>query len=78
MVKLVKTRRGCAMLERHDRYDVVLNGKVVDQLYFNLVGYTGYIPFPDGNMPVCDASMTLVKRYVASANREWKKAAVTA
>ncbi len=37
MIKLVKTTRGCHMLERTPRYDVMLNGNLFDQLYYNMI-----------------------------------------
>ena len=47
-IELVATRRGCQMLEAMDRYDVMLHGQLTGQLYFNLCGYVGYLPMPDG------------------------------
>ena len=42
-IRLVKTRTGCEILETHPRYDVLLYGKKIGQLYFNMRGYTGVV-----------------------------------
>ena len=47
-LELVRTRQGCAMMEIQPRFDVLLYGKNVGQLYFNLRGYVGSLPTPEG------------------------------
>jgi hypothetical protein len=37
-----------AMLENRMRYDVMLDGRVFDTLYYNMTGYVGTLPLPDG------------------------------
>ena len=73
MLKLVKTRRGCAMCETTDRYDVVLNGVTVGQLYHNIIGYVGTLPLPEGGkLSIGERSITAYNREVAKLNREFK------
>lgn len=64
------------MLERHDRYDVELSGRIVGQLYFNLRGYVGVLPVPEGgNLTIGEQPITAYRREVAKLNREWKAVA---
>ena len=73
MLKLVKTRRGCAMCETTDRYDVVLDGVTVDQLWFNMRGYVGTLPLPEGGkLSIGERSITAYKAEVVKLNREFK------
>jgi hypothetical protein len=76
MIKLIKTRRGCAMLEKQDRYDVEFDGQVVGQLWFNMRGYVGTLPSPEGPLSIGERPITAYKAEVAKLNREWKQAAV--
>lgn len=74
MIKLVKTDRGRQMLERTPRYDVMLDGKLFDQLYFNMRGYVGYLPLPDGSrFDIGECSITEYRKEVAKLNRETKQ-----
>ena len=47
-IELVETRSGCAIMEREPRYDVLLHGKKIGQLYFNMRGYVGTSPLRAG------------------------------
>lgn len=74
MIKLVKTDRGRQMLERTPRYDVMLDDKLFDQLYFNMRGYVGYLPLPDGSrLYIGECSITEYRKEVAKLNRETKQ-----
>ena len=71
-LQLVETRRGCAMLERTPRYDVILDGQIVGQLYYNLRGYVGTLPTPEGrSLSIGEASITAYRREAARLNREF-------
>lgn len=37
-----------AICEKKMRYEVQLNGKFFSEIYFNMRGYVGYLPLPDG------------------------------
>lgn len=76
MIQLIKNNRGRAILETTDRYDVMFNGQLYGQLYWNMTGYTGcYLPQPDGiPLHVGERSITEWRREVARANREFKQA----
>lgn len=71
-IQLVQTRSGCAIAESTPRYDVLLHGQKVGQLYFNMAGYVGTLPLPHSrklHMP--EAGISVYKREVARLNREW-------
>ena len=72
-IRLVKTHTGCEILEAHARYDVLLYGKKIGQLYFNMRGYTGIcLPQPDGiPLDVGERGITAYRKAVARLNREW-------
>ncbi|SHG89052.1 hypothetical protein [Bradyrhizobium erythrophlei] len=70
-LELKETRRGCQMLETTKRYDVILNGKIVDQLWFNMRGYVGYLPTPSGaKLSMPESGISVYRREVARLNRE--------
>ncbi|GMU20578.1 MAG: hypothetical protein AMXMBFR13_06750 [Phycisphaerae bacterium] len=71
-IQLVPTRNGCAIAESTPRYDVLLHGQKVGQLYFNMTGYVGTLPLPGGrklHMP--ESGISVYRREVARLNREW-------
>jgi hypothetical protein len=71
-IELVETRRGCEMLETTPRYDVVLHGKKASQLYYNLHGYVGSLPTPDGmTLHVPESGISRFRREAAALNREF-------
>ncbi len=71
-IQLVETRRGRAMLETTSRYDVLLNGVLFDQLYWNMRGYVGYLPTPSGSkLSMPEGSLASYKREAARLNREF-------
>lgn len=77
MIRLIKTRRGCAMLETTPRYDVEFRGQIVGQLYYNCRGYVGGLPCPDGgNVSIGERPISEYRREVARLNREWKAVTV--
>lgn len=67
----LKEKPGRHILERTPRYDVVLNGEVKGELYFNMRGYQGYLPTPRGfNLDIGEKGISVFKREVAILNRE--------
>lgn len=78
-IQLVETKQGLEMLETTKRYNVMLHGVKVDQLWFNMRGYVGYLPLPDGSkLSMPEGSLASYKREVARLNREFAAAAITA
>ena len=74
-IQLVETRNGCAILEKEPRYDVLLHGEKIGQLYFNLRGYVGTLPTPRGtNLTIGERSISAYRQAVAQLNREWDAA----
>jgi hypothetical protein len=54
----------------------MLNGQKVDELYFNLKGYVGYLPAPSGaKLDIGEKSISAFRREVAALNREFAAAA---
>jgi hypothetical protein len=45
---LVLRARPTTPLQRHPDYDLILNGKVVGEVYYNMTGYVGTLPQADG------------------------------
>lgn len=71
MLKNANHRR--AMLETTDRYDLLLNGERVGEVYYNMSGYLidSGLPLPDGKrleLPEC--GLCAIKREIARINRE--------
>jgi hypothetical protein len=77
-ITMVRTRRGCQMLERTDRYDIFLFGKLIDQLFFNMTGYRGYLPTPQGQCHALpESGIGSHKKEIARLNREFAAAKLT-
>lgn len=75
-ITLVETREGCAFLETHSRYYVLLHGKKVGELYFNMTGYVGYLPQPSGiPLDIGERGISAFRKVVAQLNRQWAEAA---
>lgn len=71
-IQLVQTRQGCQMMETTPRYNVMLHGQKIDQLYYNMRGYVGLLPLPGGHrLDIGETSITAYKREVARLNREF-------
>lgn len=76
---LVETRRGCAMLEKEPRFDVILNGKTFEQLHFNTRGYVGTLPTPDGRqLSIGERPIAEYRKEVKRLNQEARAALVIA
>jgi hypothetical protein len=64
------------MMETTKRFNVMLNGVKVEQLWWNMKGYVGNLPLPDGSslyMP--EGSLASFKREISILNREFAAAA---
>jgi len=69
-IQLNKTIKGCEILEKTPRYDVMLNGIKVDQLWFNMRGYVGNLPLPDGKkLGMPETSISEYRKTIARINR---------
>lgn len=54
---------------------VILDGQLYDTLYFNLRGYRGTLPTPDGiPLDIGEKSIGVYKKYVRQLNREFEQA----
>jgi len=71
-IELVETREGCAILETHPRYKVLLRGETVGELYFNMRGYVGTLPTPRGTqLYIGERGISAYRKAVAQLNKEW-------
>ena len=71
-IALVETRTGCEICETQSRYDVLLHGKKVGQLYFNMRGYVGTLPTPRGtHLCIGERTISAYRKAVAQLNKEW-------
>lgn len=71
VVSLREQRPGVAKTD----YDVLLNGKKVGELYYNLRGYRGTLPLHDGGgLDIGERSISVFRKEVVQLNREAKAA----
>lgn len=55
-------------------YDIFLNGEKVGKLTYNMKGYIGYLPTPDGyKLNIGEKSLSTYKKEIANLNREAKR-----
>lgn len=55
------------------RYDVFLDGKFFDDLYFNTRGYVGHLPTPEGRkLYIGEESLNAYKQEIKRLNKEFK------
>jgi hypothetical protein len=74
-IELVENLRARAICETTPRYDVMLHGQRFTQLYYNMRGYVGYLPTPDGGrLDIGEKSISVFRREVAALNREFAAA----
>ena len=70
-ITIVENLRDRALLESQPRYDVCVNGVKVDQLYFNVRGYCGSLPLPDGTkLSMPEGGISRFRHEAAVINRE--------
>jgi hypothetical protein len=61
-----------SIMEKEMRYEVLLNGNVVSDLFFNMRGYLGGIPTPEGGMlEIGERPITTYRREIAMMNKEF-------
>ena len=77
-ITLEERPRRMAMLENKMRYAVMLDGKEFSELYWNIRGYRGSIPYlrGDGSIGRFDpgeVSLAMFKRQIAQSNKELGK-----
>lgn len=70
-LELIENKRACSICETKSRYDVVLNGEKVEQLYYNMTGYVGTLPLPEGGkLYIGEKSIASYHREIIKLNRE--------
>lgn len=66
----LKETRG-SFMETKPRYEVLLNGKKVDELYFNMTGYRGALPTIYGSkLDLGESAISTWRKEIAAVNRE--------
>lgn len=80
-VTIVENRKDMAMLETTPHFDVMLNGVWYFKLYFNMTGYSGYLPLPpraDSEnqrravpLSVGEGGISRYRKELPRLNREW-------
>lgn len=62
---------------RQNIYPVLLYGRKVDVLYFNLRGYRGTLPLPAGShLDLGEKKLGAYRAAIRDLNREWKKVSI--
>lgn len=67
VIKIIEAPKKRSMCETKMRYDVLLNGKLFDTLYFNMRGYLGYLPLP------CGSKLALGERGISAYRAEARR-----
>ncbi|MDO8415253.1 MAG: hypothetical protein Q7S87_03460 [Agitococcus sp.] len=63
------------MLEKEARYVLSVNGTEYGELYYNMRGYVGYIPLPNGHgLDIGEKGISVFKKEIAAINREAREA----
>jgi hypothetical protein len=76
VISLREAPRKRAICETKMRYDILLNGKPVSELYFNMTGYCGYLPLPDGTkLDIGERCISAFRAEIRRLNKEAKAAA---
>lgn len=77
-IELIETKGACC--ETTPRYKVMLNGVQVEEVYYNMKGYVGYLPVPSNTSPkgydrlsIGEKNITAYRMQVKKLNKEWRK-----
>ena len=71
VVSLAEAPHKRAICETKMRFDVLLNGKVVGELWFNTKGYVGNLPLPcGGRMNIGERAISAFKSEIKKINKE--------
>jgi len=71
VVTLTEAPHKRSMCEKQMRYDVLLNGVFAQELYFNMKGYVGYLPLPNGQrLNIGERSISAYKTEIRKINKE--------
>jgi hypothetical protein len=73
VVKLREAPKKRAMCETRMRYEILLNGEVYGDLYFNLTGYRGVLPLPgDRRLDIGEQPISAFRAEISRINKEAK------
>lgn len=77
-IKLVAVPHKREPLETHMRYDVYFDGSLFDTLYYNLTGYVGFLPTPEGKkLSIGERSLTAYRKEMTRLNREFEQQGIS-
>ena len=72
--KITLRERRKAILQTKPDFDILLNGEKFGTLTYNMTGYIGSLPLPEGGKLVMgEISLTAYRREIAYLHREAKK-----
>lgn len=72
--KLALRERPRSPLQQHPDYDLTVNGDVVGEVYFNMTGYVGTLPEPDGTgFTLGERGISAYRSEIARINRDTRK-----
>jgi hypothetical protein len=76
--KLALRERTGTPVQRHPDYDLILNGKVVGEVYYNMTGYVGMLPQADGTgFTPGETGISAYRAEIARINREARKSSIS-
>lgn len=59
------------ILQSMQDYDLFLNGKMECEITYNMGGYIGYLPLPEGGkLDIGECAISIYRREIAALNRE--------
>lgn len=62
-----------SILQEEPDYLVILDNQVWGKLHYNMVGYVGYLPTPEGRkLSIGEKSLGTYKKEIAKLNREFR------
>ncbi len=68
-----------AILQTVPDYIVYLHGEKFSDLYFNMTGYVGYLPYPTdrepgyGKLTIGEVKLSAYRREIKALNKEWEQ-----
>jgi hypothetical protein len=72
--RLALRARPTTPFQRRPDFDLLLNGEVVGEVYYNMTGYVGTLPQPDGTtFTPGETSISAYRTEIARVNREARR-----
>lgn len=72
--RLALRTRPTTPFQRRPDYDLLLNGEVVGEVYYNMTGYVGTLPQPDGTTFIPgEMGISAYRTEIARVNRDARR-----